>query len=182
MAKFSHLTDAELIELLKRDNMDAFDAIRERYRKALLLHAFGQVNNEQEAQWLVNTCLVNFWNRRYDHVSLDFNISAYLHKCLKNAIFHYYKDLKRHNKTFPPCSTPPEVETGEESIPYEKAVAVLEKTFALIPEKMRPVAFARYMGQTHKEIAIAFGISEKTSIRYIEATKKVFIDLLHKAP
>lgn len=182
MSALSNPSDEQLIDLLQRNDKTAFDTIRSLYRKGLLLAAFHQVHNEQEAERLVNNCLVSFWNRRYKFNKEGFKIGPYLHTCLKNAVSHYYKEIKKYNQLFSQSATPPEIGEEQESFSYQKIMAVLYKTFDILPEKIRKVAIARYEGQTHKEIATTFGISEKTSMRYIDFARKCFIELLYKTP
>ena len=79
------LTDAELVDLLKRDSEAAFSEIYGRYWGKLLAVAINRLDDEQEAEECVQDVMTSLWLRRSD-INIKHTLSTYLGAAMKYQV------------------------------------------------------------------------------------------------
>ncbi|RFM30961.1 RNA polymerase sigma factor [Chitinophaga silvisoli] len=94
-----HLTDSELLELVKKGGESAFTILYNRYQPVMLTVARKKLLNHQEAEDIVQEIFTSFWQRRshipsgipVKHYFLKAVHFQYAYKCRNNAVARKYE-------------------------------------------------------------------------------------------
>ena len=157
------LTDAELVDLLKRDSEAAFSEIYGRYWGKLLAVAINRLDDEQEAEECVQDVRTSLWLRRSD-INIKHTLSTYLGAAMKYQVIKRLDVRYRRRHQLALALGDEHKEDSPEAALFKKELmARIEATVCTLPEKCRMVyRMSREEDKSNKEIAEALGISEKT--------------------
>ena len=161
---FSKHTDAELVNLLKVGNEQAFAEIYQRYRGALFLHAYRMLQDEEEARDIVQAMFGAVWAGR-ETLTIRSTLDAYLYGAIRNRILKFIAHQKVMAKYTDSLSAFVEegVATTDERLREKELIRLLEKEIAALPPRMREVfELSRNGLLSHKQIAEQLAISDKT--------------------
>jgi RNA polymerase sigma-70 factor (ECF subfamily) len=164
MSRCRTLSDAELTDLLKSGDHDAFTEIYERYFGVLYLHALKMLNNEDEVEDILHELFTNLWIKASD-LTLQPTLSAYLYRATKNRVIDTFRSSRIRNSYLESLQSSIDAgsETTEETVYANELAGRIEKEVARLPEKMREVfELSRKQQLSHKEIAEQLNISDKT--------------------
>jgi len=75
--------DQVLLNDLKRGNPPAYEAMFNKYYKALAAKAYFMLDDEMEAEDLVQNLFVDFWQKQY-YLTINSSLKAYLFKAVHN--------------------------------------------------------------------------------------------------
>lgn len=164
MANYNKLTDQELAALLKEGDNMAYTEIFERYKVILYKHAFRLLNDQDDANDVIQDVFFTIWQKK-DTIVFKTSLSAYLYNSVRNRIF----DLITHHKVAARYvdSIRDFVAIGnyitDEQIRAKELAAIIEKEVAALPTKMREVfELSRQEELSYKQIAQQLNISDKT--------------------
>ncbi|MFD0795635.1 RNA polymerase sigma factor [Mucilaginibacter litoreus] len=83
-------SEEELLQLLKNDNVLAFDRIYNNYWKALYHAAYSRVNDEEVAKDIVQNVFIDIWQKR-SKFEITTSLKQYLHGAVKMKVLHHYR-------------------------------------------------------------------------------------------
>jgi RNA polymerase sigma-70 factor (ECF subfamily) len=186
-------TDDQLLELMRKDDRAAFTELYNRYWDKLFTVAMHRLDDEQEAEEVVQEVFLSLWQRRLS-IQLTHTMNTYLSVAVKYRIINHLDRQYRKKRHIDhlTISSP----QGEDSTNHwlsEKELRVqLEQGINNLPEKCRIVfLLSRDEQKTNAQIATELNIAEKTveahmtkALSTLRQTLKlsvpVLIYLLHK--
>lgn len=157
-------TDHQLLELIGKDDREAFTELYNRYWDKLFTVAMHRLADEHEAEEVVQEVFLSLWQRRYT-LKLTHTINTYLSVAVKYRIINHLD--KQYRKKEHINSLAISLPQGEDSTSHwlsEKELrAQLEKSIKQLPPKCRIVfLLSRDEQKTNAEIAAELNIAEKT--------------------
>jgi RNA polymerase sigma-70 factor (family 1) len=157
----SEKTDAELMQLIKLGDHQAFTAIYIRYWKALLAIAFNYTKDKSIAEEVVQDLFISVWNRK-DDIEIH-SFQAYMATAVKFSIFKYISGEAKRRKLAETKYNQPTTSIDDKQIEALFLQEYIDGVVEQLPEKCRLVfKFSRQAGKNIPEIARIMGISEKT--------------------
>lgn len=165
--------DKELVVLLRRGEVSAFEYIFTAYYDSLLNYADRLLNDMETARDVVQQVYYKIWEGRLN-LNISLSVKAYLfksvyHGCL-NTLAHK-KNIQKYEQEqladfyFSTVILSPEAELDLWQSDVAKA---LEEAIASLPEKCREVfVLSKIEGLKNREIAEKLNISEKTVERHM---------------
>lgn len=164
MRIYRSYSDSELAYLLTQGDELAFTEIYNRFYGLLFIHASKRLNDEEEAKDVLHQLFESLWVKRLQ-VAPDGNLSAYLYTAVRNRVLDVFAHQKVESKYVD--SLQHYIDQDHILTDYlvrEKQMALLiEQEINALPPKMREIfILSRKANKTHKEIALALGISELT--------------------
>jgi RNA polymerase sigma-70 factor (ECF subfamily) len=172
--KYNLLNDAQLVDLLTKDNKSAFEEIYNRYWYKLYGVAYHQTGTKEEAEELVHDLLENLWLKR--HQSVIKHLSAYLVVSIKHLATNYIKSQITHRK-FQEYFIMHEIHESfntEEIIQFSDLTFAIEEVMKMLPEKTCTIfKLSRFENHSVKEISEKMNLSEKTVEYHITKSLKI---------
>ncbi|WP_406827078.1 RNA polymerase sigma factor [Pedobacter sp. KACC 23697] len=161
---YGSYSDSELAYLLTQGDELAFTEIYNRFYGLLFIHASKRLNDEEEAKDVLHQLFESLWVKRLQ-VAPDGNLSAYLYTAVRNRVldvFAHQKVESRYVDSLQDYIDQDHVLT--DYLVREKQMALLiEQEINALPPKMREIfILSRKANKSHKEIALALGLSELT--------------------
>lgn len=157
------LTDPELVERLRHSDGYAFEEIYKRYKDHILIYANKLLNNNDQAQDLVQDVFTTiFVNMSTVNIP---SLSSYLHRSVRNEVIALYRHHKTKRNYF--AFFKKYTEEGHcttDAILREKELnEEIEREIARLPKKMRAVfEMSRKQYLNHQQIAEASGLEPGT--------------------
>ena len=160
---FTHVTDRELLERLRRGDTSAFDTIFRTWYGPLVGTAERMLRDRAVAEELVQDVMLELWRRR-ETLAADGSAQAYLFQATRNRVLNHLRHLKIEQRS------EPELRGESSSIPHadselvhEELDVAVQKAVQSLPVRCREVfELSRVHGLKYAEIARALGISVKT--------------------
>jgi len=164
-------TDEKLLELMSRDNEDAFSMIYRRYWQGLFITAARVLRGKNEAEDVVQEVFLSLWNRRKE-LKIEGSLAAYLQTSARYKAIHYIeKNITRRDY----LSKLTDITTGnicaaaELQLQYKEVQQTIIDTIGKMPPRMREVYnLSRHEHLSHKQIAQKLNISEETVKKQIQ--------------
>jgi len=158
-------TDAELMQLLREADEDAFNEIYRRYWKLLFSVALSKLEDYGDAELVVQDVFTDLWNRRAT-IEITYALKSYLAGAVK---FRVYSTLAARQKLLKKKATL----ANRSSVSMEHSVEDIYRFKVLqeqiisasnqLPERCRLIyKLSRESGYSNKTIAAKLCISEKT--------------------
>lgn len=167
---YTHYSDRELVNLLRKNDDVAFAVIYERYWQQIYNSAYKRLEDHELAADMVQEIFCDLWARR-GHAEIT-ELAPYLHQAVK---FQVYKSIRRRRSSsrffelFDRL-----VQTPTADVPLlekelqEKFLAWLDK----LPSKKRRIFEMHHgEGKTPSEIAHAVNVSTKTVQNQLSLSK-----------
>lgn len=175
MFNYESCTDAELIDLLRNEDQAAFAEIYRRFWDKILTVALHRLNNQAEAEEVVQDVFFSLWKRR-ETLEVQYSLNTYLSTAAK------YQVISRQRKRYV-------AEKKNGGIDYDKEYGIdstqlwfsekelrhqLEYHIEQLPDKCRIIfRMSREQYKSYAEIAQEMGVSEKTVEAHITRALKV---------
>lgn len=166
--------EKDLVERLKRGDLEAFDMIYDMYAGRLYAFSIRYLKSPDEAGELVQTVFLKVWEK---HKRLDANLSfrsflftiAYNEICRsfrrKSYLRKYIGEAVRDGNR---SDTSP-----EDNSEFHSLLSEVEKIIASLPEKQRKAfIMCKIDGMPAKEVAAGLGLSSGTVDNYVSSTIK----------
>ncbi len=174
-ADYTHLSDSELLGMLRDGNEFAFAKLYRQYSPQLYLNVYKMVKDEQIAEELVQELFTKVWQKR-DELSIESSFLAYLCRVAQNLVYDFFRKLKRDKKMqdhFISVSTT-YYEHIEEALHYRESNGILQKALSqLSPQQLKVYQFCKIDGDSYKEVALKMGISPHTVKEYLSNANKI---------
>lgn len=175
MNLYSKSSDTELVSFLKKGDQVAYTEIFERYKAILYKHAFRLLNDEEEANDVIQDLFLVLWQKR-ESIHLTTSLSSYLYGAVRNRIF----DIITHQKVVAKYlySIKNFVEHGDyitdDYVRGRELAKIIEREINALPPKMREVfELSRQGDLSYKEIGQRLNISDKTVKQQVHNAVKI---------
>lgn len=157
-------TDEQLLQLMARDNRDAFTELYNRYWDKTFAVAYHRLDDEHEAEEVVQEVFLSIWQRRAS-LKLTHTVATYLSVAIKYKVINHLDRQYRKQQHLDELAFTLH-ETDDSTIQWleEKELRQrLNHSISLLPEKCRIVfLLSRDENKTYAEIAAELDISQKT--------------------
>jgi len=164
--------DAILIDLLNQSDVNAFNAIYQRYWEALFKYTVGKVHTQQIAEDICQDVFLSLWNRR-GQLSIE-HLQAYLFTSTKYAVLKHIRSQihQRAHLVVIKGTMTAENET-ENALNLRALLQAWEAAVAELPLKTQEVfRLSSVEGFTNKQIASRLQLSEKAVEYHITKSYK----------
>lgn len=158
---FEDIEDQELMELIKNENLDAFNELYSRYGRLVFNLAYKWTRNINEAEEVTQEVFEKIWVRRNTYVMKKSKVSSWIYKICQNTAFDF---LRRKKKT----SYLDESQLDflvDDNINLENEIEMhairqlLKNAIADLPKEQQEIIKLMYFeGKTQKEIAASLNI------------------------
>jgi len=158
------LSDEELVGLLRKDEVGAFDELYNRYWDKLYNAACKRVSGGEIAEEIVQDFFTSLWLNR-SRLTIHSSFNNYVFSSIRYLVYnHYQKEtVRRVYQESRKKSLVVEDNSTEEILALRELNKVLEEGVEKLPSKCRTVyELSRKEYKNNKEIARLLGISEKT--------------------
>lgn len=164
MDKYSQLSDQELTVFLKRGEHDALSELYNRYWGVLYIQAHKMLQNEDEAQDVVQEVFISLWSS-LQVLKINSSLSAYLFASVRNKVLNLIRNNKVRNDYIDLFALylDDRQNTTIELLEEKELLIAIEEIIAGLPPKMREVfELSRKGNFSYKQIADKLDISENT--------------------
>jgi RNA polymerase sigma-70 factor (family 1) len=161
---YAQKSDEELLALLKNGDELAFKEIYNKYWKKLYVVAANRLENELDAEEIVQDIFTSLWIRHRDIAVFDDGLAKYLTVSVKYRVIKTLGKYAVKHKFLQsiPLSTCIDDST-QQWLAFEELKDELAKYVQQLPEKCQLVfKMSREKGYTQKQISAELDISEKT--------------------
>ena len=169
MADYSKYTDHELLALIKKGDEQAYAIVFRKYWDKLLVVAGRRLNDQDEAEEVLQDIFLNLWKRRQKlelRVGFDHYFAVALKFVIINRLARQQRESNRnenYTQTIPSL-----VEDASGNFDLELLRTELEASIQALPPKCQLVfRMSREKDMTNKEIAADLGISEKAVEKHV---------------
>ncbi|SDF80001.1 RNA polymerase sigma-70 factor, ECF subfamily [Mucilaginibacter pineti] len=163
MAKYSDLSDQELIDLLNKDDEAAYEEIYNRYWPILYQSAYNILRDKSGCMDVLQEVFVWLWEHR-EHLQI-INPKGYLLSAVKYKVANYIRKGKVRRALFTELEVTDlnELPFYDDSLEVRELKQIIAQFTSELPDKARQVFYlSRTEHLSNKEIAERLGISEKT--------------------
>lgn len=176
--------DSELIESLRKGDVDAFDMVYKKYAQKLYAFSLKYLKSVEEAEGLVQSVFLKVWENQ-QNLKKEASFKSYLFTIAYNEICNLFRRRKYQQEYAADAKAthPRFSDTSESQINYFSILQQVEIIIAKLPEKQRTVFIkSRIEGKSTKEIASELGLSSGTVDNYISDTLKLIRTKLKGEP
>jgi len=169
-------TDEQLIELIQKDDQQAFELIYNRYSSKLYFSAWHLLHDTQVCEDLVQELFIHLWIKR--HLLKVDTLRSYLYKAMRNKVLMYLRSGKAQLDV--EALQKLAMQQGPDSHLLEKEMyRALDQGIEQLPDKCRQIFYlSRKKQLSNKEISGLLNISMKTVENQITiALKRLRISL-----
>ncbi|HEY8959059.1 RNA polymerase sigma-70 factor [Chitinophaga sp.] len=169
-------TDEQLIELIQKDDQQAFELIYNRYSSKLYFSAWHLLHDTQVCEDLVQELFIHLWIKR--HLLKVDTLRSYLYKAMRNKVLMYLRSGKAQLDV--EALQKLAMQQGPDSHLLEKEMyRALDQGMEQLPDKCRQIFYlSRKKQLSNKEISGLLNISMKTVENQITiALKRLRISL-----
>jgi len=173
---YSSYTDLQLITLLKKDDVEAYTEIYNRYSGLLQNHALKKTGDFDEVNDILQDVFTNLWLKRHE-IASSVNLAGYLYIAVRNRLFNILAHTKiKNNYILQSLEDFMVKDTYQaDSLIREKELAeIIDQEINALPLKMREVFILRRMEYlSHLEIAERLNISQQTVAKQVSNALKI---------
>lgn len=154
-------TDTKLLELVKEDNLTAFEMIYNKYWSRLYLSAYNILRDQQAAEDIVQEIMTDLWARRTT-TQIE-SLNSYLYASIRYKVFKAIKSGKIRDGLYEEIERMSVASQAEDLLVEKDINKLLELALSQLPPKCREIfLLSRKEHLSTKEIAERLGISPKT--------------------
>lgn len=166
-------SNTDLLKLLKKGNIRAFDAIYEKYSKRLYVFVFRYIKQKTDAEEIVQEVFLKIWESR-EKIDLYSSFDSFLFTIAYNNTISLLRKRVNEKKYLEHLKQKQQVNEGE-GIIAEMHFKEIEKRVKFLLEQLTPrqkeiFYLSREEGLTHEEIAKKLNISANTVKNHLVAT------------
>ncbi|MGV8091965.1 MAG: RNA polymerase sigma factor [Mangrovibacterium sp.] len=176
--------DNELVENLRKGDVEAFDLVYEKYAQRLYVFSLKYLKSVEETEELVQSVFLKVWENQ-KNLKKETSFKSYLFTIAYNEICNLFRRRKYQQK-FAAEATAENQETSdvtEDQIDYQPVLQQVEMIIARLPEKQKIIFMkSRIEGKSTKEIASELGLSPGTVDNYISEALKFIRTRLKDKP
>ncbi len=165
----------ELVKLLKKGDMAAFDAIYNTYCHKLHEFVIGYVKKEEDAEGIVQEVFIKIWNAR-GKIDVYASFESFLFTIAYNSTMSLLRKRVSEAKSREYLKSQQQINTADQVIDEIQFKELNDKVQSLLkqltPRQKEIYLLSREEGLTHKEIAQKLSISENTVKNHLVSIMK----------
>ena len=173
MALNKNISDEELVEKLRKGDLEAFDAIFEKYSNRLFGFALKYLKSKEEAEGLVQDVFLKIWENR-KKLKKDSSLKSYLFTISYHNICKLFRKKQSQVKLSEEIGLASDISVDtEEEIDYHSTLEQIEKLIEKLPPKQKVIfEKSRKEGKSTREIAEEMHLAPGTVDNHISAALK----------
>jgi RNA polymerase sigma-70 factor (ECF subfamily) len=173
MAINKNISDDELVEKLRKGDIEAFDAVFEKYSNRLFGFALKYLKSKEETEGLVQDVFLKIWENRKT-LKKDASLKSYLFTISYHNICKIFRKKQLQGKLKEKIGLDNDISVDtEEQINYHSTLAQLEQLIEKLPSKQKAIFLkSRKEGKSTREIAEEMHLSPGTIDNHISAAIK----------
>ncbi|WP_114940957.1 RNA polymerase sigma factor [Mucilaginibacter endophyticus] len=167
--------DHELLEMLRDDNITAFDVLFNRYWKSLFIAAQTRLGDDEAAKDIVQNLLIDVWQKRGE-LQINTSLEQFLFGAVKRKVLnHFRSEAIRQNAMENALSRINDIIYKEENlVSYFNLEKIVSEEVEDMPVNMKRAFLLRSDSYSVKEIAENLNLAEQTvSNNITEALKRL---------
>jgi len=154
--------DQQLVQLLQKGNVAAFDSLFEVYSQRLFGFAFKYFKNETDAEELVQEVFVKVWENRQTLKS-ELSFRSYLFTIALNQIRKHFNKKATSLRYLESLTQDPEYQVSFQDDSYESNLQQINLIIEQLPPRRREIFIkSKLEGKSSKEVAQELNISAGT--------------------
>jgi RNA polymerase sigma-70 factor (family 1) len=172
---YSKYSDRELLDLLKRDDVEALNEVHARFSLPLYAHAYKRYPYREEVRDLLQELFIYLWDNRND-LLITTGLEAYLYTSVRNKLLSNYRKKKVRDQYANSLQTfiDQERNTIEEQFREKELNEIIARELAALPPQMKLIFdLSRNKNLSHQEIAHQLGLSPHTIRTQIRNTLRI---------
>jgi len=178
------IADTILLSRIREDDHSAFDLLFERYWERAYQAARARLDDEAQAQDLIQEIFIKLWQRRHS-LNIQTSFEQYLLSAVRLSVISYFRSQKVTHVRLEDALQ--RLELLEDSIRdhtgYLELEQTLEQAVKHMPEMLQKVYELRSESHSVKAIASELGLAEQTVKNYIsEVLRRLRIAISEKHP
>jgi RNA polymerase sigma-70 factor (family 1) len=168
-----NISDEELVEKLRKGDLEAFDAVFEKYGNRLFGFALKYLRSKEEAEGLVQDVFLKIWENR-KKLKKDSLLKSYLFTISYHNICKIFRKKQLHGKLSEEIGLVSDISVDtEEQIDYDFTLEQIEHLIEQLPPKQKIIFLkSRKEGKSTREIAEELHIAPGTVDNHISAAIK----------
>lgn len=179
-----HLSDQDLLLLIKKDDHFAFDIIFERHWQSLYQAARVRLNDHDRAKDIVQEIFITLWQRR-SVLAIKGSLENYLQGAVRLSVISHFKSKKINEVQLKDALY--RINMLEDSVGSLEGYLELEKALQqavdVMPEMLKKVYQLRSENLSVKAIASELGLADQTVKNYItEVLRRLRTEIAAKFP
>lgn len=174
-----HRDEQELLCLLQQGSRKAYIMIYEKYQRLLFLYAYRKLNDQQEAEDVVQEVFISLWNKCHT-LNPDLSIAGYLYRAVRNRAFNIFAHKEIETKYLESLDDffNSNHESADLLIRERQIAELVAHEISMLPPRMREIfEMSRNGHLSYKEIAAELELSEYTVATQVKRALKI---LRHK--
>jgi RNA polymerase sigma-70 factor (family 1) len=173
MAINKNISDDELVEKLRKGDLEAFDAVFEKYSNRLFGFALKYLKSKEETEGLVQDVFLKIWETRKT-LKKNASLKSYLFTIAYHNICKFFRKKQLQGKLKEEIGLTSDISVDtEEQIDYHSALEQIEKLIGKLPPKQRAIFVkSRQEGKSIREIAEEMHLAPGTVDNHISAALK----------
>jgi len=166
-------SDSELVEKLRKGNVEAFDAVFKKYGDRLFGFALKYLKSKEEAEELVQDVFLKIWENR-GTLKKDTSLKSYLFTISYHDICKFFRKKQLQEKLKEEIGlTTDALVNPDEQIDYQSTLEQIEKLIEQLPAKQKVIfEKSRKEGKSTREIAREMHLTPGTVDNHISAALK----------
>lgn len=168
-------SNTELVKLLRKGDMAAFDAIYNKYCHKLHEFVFMYLKQEEDAEEIVQEVFIKIWQSR-SKIDIYASFESFLFTVAYNATMSLLRKRMSETKSREYLKSLQQISSAEQVIDELQFKELNQKVQTLLnqltPRQKEIYLLSREEGLTHEEIAQKLKISENTVNNHLVATLK----------
>lgn len=179
--KYISLSEEKLLDLIKKDQNDAFKFLFQKYYSRLLRYAIRFVQEKEIAEDIIQEVFISFWEKR--QLLKSISLSSLLFCMVRNASINYLKQKVLVEKY--PIEFIENIDgeeklytldfalSADEETLYDDLKKRIQEALSILPQRSREVfLLSRFNGLKNKEIASKLKISTTAVEKHISKSLK----------
>jgi RNA polymerase sigma-70 factor (ECF subfamily) len=173
MALNKNISDEELVEKLRKGDIEAFDAVFEKYSNRLFGFALKYLKSKEETEGLVQDVFLKIWENRKT-LKKDASLKSFLFTIAYHNICKIFRKKQLLGKLREEIGLAADISVDtEEQINYHSTLEQIEQLIEQLPPKQRAIfEKSRKEGKSTREIAEEMHIAPGTVDNNISAALK----------
>ncbi|PSL48310.1 RNA polymerase sigma-70 factor (ECF subfamily) [Chitinophaga niastensis] len=167
---YASATDSDLFQLLKEEDVAAFEAIYDRYFIRLLNIAYKRMENKEDALEVVQDVFIRLYAKRAQIENTDY-LFAYLQTLLKHGMIDRFRQHLVQQKQYAAIKEQVQTHTvhaADQQIDSKKLEEKIHYIINSLPEKCKEAfILSRMQYLSHQAIATKMSISVSTVEKHI---------------
>lgn len=152
------LKNEELLDLMSRGNIHAFEEIYTRYASKMFLYAINILNNKEVCEDIIQNIYIDIWTKREGTVIS--NLSSYLFRAVKYQIFNHLRNQKISTQDLTRLNIIDASLNASKQIEYAELEETINTCVSRLPKRCQQIfVLSRHHNKSNKEIALELGIS-----------------------